>query len=205
MPRVAALSALISCWMACAAPTHFDPPNRTHAHSPSSICIVTMANDFARERYSLALRSQECYARRHGYTYHQESLRAGLSSPSLQKPLAIKRWVENEICSWVAWFDADLFVVQQTRPLDEWLYRNASMVIKDDHTMMNNAAFMLRARTNAQNHRTLSAHPQQPRADRCGRSPICSQEPPSGSRPSSCRYGSARPPQAFGHGRTTAR
>lgn len=124
---------------------HHHGHNSSHVHHPSSVCIVTMANKYAKQRYADALRSHRCYAKRHGYTYSQEELREGLAHPTLQKPMAVQKWVDDARCKWVAWFDADFFVVQGERGLDEWLYRDASLVIKDDHTIINNAAFILRA------------------------------------------------------------
>lgn len=124
---------------------HHHDGHPSHVNHPSSVCIVTMANKFASQRYADALHSQRCYAKRHGYTYSQEELREGLSTPTLQKPMAVQKWIDDARCKWVAWFDADLFVVQGERPLDEWLYKDASMIIKDDHTIINNAAFILRA------------------------------------------------------------
>lgn len=111
----------------------------------SSTCVVTMANEHARSQYALALRSQECYARRHGYVYSQESVQEGMPRPSSYKPAAIRKWVDDARCKWIFWLDADVFIVQGERRLEKWLQHEDTLVLRDDHSVIGNPAFAIRA------------------------------------------------------------
>ena len=124
----------------------------SQAHNHSSVCILTMANEFAWRKYERALRSQTCYAKRHGYTYIQESVPTFIGrayghtlEPSRHKPAALRKLLNDPRCRWVFWLDADIFIVQGHRRLEEWLDHDATLVIRDDHSVIGNPAFALRA------------------------------------------------------------
>ena len=125
--------------------------------SPDRICMVTMADARARAKYDLSLRSQVCYARRHGYIVgvmdilpfsEAEQRKYGRNLPTTyRKHDILETWSRDERCEWLVWFDGDMFIVDAQRPLTAFLpthSKNVSVVMKDDPNALNNGAFMLR-------------------------------------------------------------
>ena len=146
-------------------------PNLSPHPNPNQVCMLTMIDRRACPKYALHLRSHECYARRHGLQQRTEIV-APFAEPHPVRSAALARlpltfrkidavaqalredsagWCAHR--EWVAWFDADLFIVDASRRLSSWLEPGDSgdgagslpMLVMTDHSaMLNNGAFLLR-------------------------------------------------------------
>ena len=111
-----------------------------------------MANHYARTKYPKALRSQQCYAARHGLyrlLFDPATMaRSDGFQPSdpiqYHKLAVVSTSLANRSCDWVWWMDADLYVIDQYRRPDEWLRTGAQLVMTDHTAANNNGAFFLR-------------------------------------------------------------
>ena len=87
-----------------------------HTHAVGSLggfCMVTMADHFARRKYSISLRSQVCYARRHGYVIGVAAIKPfdpseippqkkGSLPITYRKHDIIERYSRDKRCKWLA-------------------------------------------------------------------------------------------------------
>ena len=142
-----------------------------HVYTHAQVCMLTMVDQRACPKYTLHLRSHECYARRHGLqqrtevvapfaeTHPVRSAALARLPITFRKIDAVAQALQEEGAGWcahrewVAWLDADLFIVDASRRLSSWLEPGDSgdgagslpMLVMTDHSaMLNNGAFLLR-------------------------------------------------------------
>jgi hypothetical protein len=135
------------------------PVHHGDGHHGETFCMITMADATARAKYDLSLRSQVCYARRHGYEVavvdiklfsKEDTMKYMKHLPiTFRKHDVLEQWAADDRCDWLVWFDGDQFIVDYERPLTAFIPgphhgKNVSVIMKDDPNIINNGAFMLR-------------------------------------------------------------
>ena len=76
---------LHSCHWSEGGITHLKPAAVRGSQSQPQVCMLTMADTWARAKFSAPLRSQHCYARRHNVTYIVEGIARDRAHPTWQK------------------------------------------------------------------------------------------------------------------------
>ena len=88
--------------------------------------MLAMADHNACHRYAPQLESQRCYARRHGLPRHVADVKPyttlhpvrparGFRPITFRKLEVLEKWLDEPACEWLAFFDADIFIVDAVR------------------------------------------------------------------------------------------
>jgi hypothetical protein len=118
--------------------------------------MLTMAEERTARRYAGQLRSQACYAARHGLRHIVDPANRSKIAmlkrlpPSFLKLAAITRWLEPGAgCRWLLWFDADIYFANQSLSVARWLRPTPPgealplLILTDHHAALNNGAIFL--------------------------------------------------------------
>ena len=105
---------------------------KKHGQYPWRVCMLTMADGWARAKYAPQIRSHVCYARRHNITYTiatADKNKHNKAHIQYQKVGAVWNVMNRSECDWVAWLDADVYVTNPERSWESWLHPDTQLAL----------------------------------------------------------------------------